>query len=88
MKFAHIKDVESEFHVVLDKADAHGRRRLRVALEDHAFRFRTRPFRVEAVCAAICQETGADGTLVGEQTQLLAPPLIEQLKGWLERTTR
>ena len=36
-------------------------------------------------CEAICRESGADSTLVGERTQLLSPPLIEELKGWLRR---
>jgi hypothetical protein len=36
-------------------------------------------------CAAICEETGAESTLVNEQTRLLGPSLIEQLRGWFGR---
>jgi hypothetical protein len=84
-----IENVEREFGVCLDPTDAPNWSTvgdvylsLLKVMPSHA---KDDPSVWKRFCAAICRGSGADGTFVGERTQILAPTLIEELKGWLKR---
>ena len=84
-----ILNVEREFGVSLDKSDAFSwttvgdvyASLLRVLPSD----LKNDPTNWKRFCVAVCEESGADNPLVHERTQLLAPPLLEVLKGWFFR---
>ena len=84
-----IQNVEMEFGVCLDPTDAPNwvtvgdvYLSLLKVMPSHGT---DDPSVWKRFCEAICRENGADSTLVGERTQILAPPLIEELKSWLRR---
>jgi hypothetical protein len=85
-----ILNVEREFRISLDKSDAFNwitvgdvyASLLRVLPSD----LKSDPTNWKRFCVAICEESGADSTLVDERTQLLAPPLLEVLKNLFRRS--
>ena|SRR5579871_6484938 len=87
-----VEHVEKEFGVSLDTSSASSwltvgdvYLALQKALPAH---MRSDPSTWKRFCVAICHESGADSTLVNEQTRLLAPTAVEQFKSWFKRDSK